>query len=120
MKVQEWEVKRARFSLKDEQVYILQGIFPSGRSIEVFLDKEKISAEMENWEYNGALEMSGNTEISKGEKVTVFLTLPENWEKHHHLCVFARAGEERLLWYETPEGGQTETCHLPGRRACRQ
>lgn len=101
MKVQEWEVKRARFSLKDEQVYILQGIFPSGRSIEVFLDKEKISAEMENWEYNGALEMSGNTEISKGEKVTVFLTLPENWEKHHHLCVFARAGEERLLWYES-------------------
>ena len=101
MKVQEWEVKRARFSLKDERVYILQGIFPSGRSIEVFLDKEKISAEMENWEYNGALEMPGNTEMSRGEKVTVFLTLPENWEKHHHLCVFARAGEERLLWYES-------------------
>ena len=101
MKVQEWEVKRARFSLKDERVYILQGIFPVGRSMEVFLDKEKVPAEMENWEYNGALEMFGNTEVSKGKKVTVFLTLPENWEKHHHLCVFASAGEERLLWYES-------------------
>ena len=49
MKVQEWEVKRARFSLKDERVYILQGIFPSGRSIEVFLDKEKIEGLMSKY-----------------------------------------------------------------------
>ena len=30
MKVQEWEVRRARFSLKEENVYILQGDWPSG------------------------------------------------------------------------------------------
>ena len=44
MKVQEWEVKRARFSLKEENVYILQGNWPSGYEMAVFLDKEKLSA----------------------------------------------------------------------------
>ena len=42
MKVLEWEVRRARFSLKEENVYILQGDWPSGYEMVVFLDKEKI------------------------------------------------------------------------------
>ncbi|MFQ9396462.1 MAG: hypothetical protein ACLR2E_23625 [Lachnospiraceae bacterium] len=41
MKVQEWEVRRARFSLKEENVYILQGDWPSGYELVVFLDKER-------------------------------------------------------------------------------
>ena len=40
MKVQEWEVRRARFSLKEENVYILQGDWPSSYEMVVFLDKE--------------------------------------------------------------------------------
>ena len=51
MKVQEWEVRRARFSLKEENVYILQGDWPSGYELLVFLDKEKIPARREAWEY---------------------------------------------------------------------
>ena len=55
MKVQEWEVRRARFSLKEENVYILQGDWPSGYEMVVFLDKEKIPARREAWEYESAL-----------------------------------------------------------------
>lgn len=100
MKVQEWEVRRARFSLKEENVYILQGNWPSGYEMAVFLDKEKIPAETKVWEYRGALEALGNTESAKGENVTVLLSLPETWEKYRHLAVFALNGEEKLLWYE--------------------
>ncbi len=100
MKVQEWEVRRARFSLKEENVYILQGDWPSGYEMVVFLDKEKIPARREAWEYESALEVFGKPETLKGEKITVFLTLPENWENCRHLGVFALNGEEKLLWYE--------------------
>ena len=41
MKVQEWEVRRARFSLKEENVYILQGDWPSGYELLVFLDRKR-------------------------------------------------------------------------------
>lgn len=46
------------------------------------------------------LEVFGKPETLKGEKITVFLTLPENWENCRHLDVFALNGGEKLLWYE--------------------
>lgn len=64
------------------------GRLPSGYETVVFLDKEKIPARREAWEYESALEVFGKPETLKGEKITVFLTLPENWETCRHLGVF--------------------------------
>lgn len=100
MQPQLLEVKRERFHLLEDNLYILQGNWPKNHDLTAFLDKESVPAEMEEWESTTALERFKESEMVLGEKRTVYVRLPKDWEKHRRLYVYAKAGDEKLTWFE--------------------
>lgn len=100
MQPQLLEVKRERFHLLEDDLYILQGNWPKDHDLKVCLDKEAISAWMEEWESISALERFKESELLLGERKTVFVRLPRDWERAKRLYVYAVAGKERLTWFE--------------------
>ncbi|MDO5424440.1 MAG: glycosyltransferase family 2 protein [Eubacteriales bacterium] len=104
MKPQLLEVKRDRFHLLEDQVYLLQGNWPKGYDLKAYLDKQEVPASKEPWESTSALERFSESEMLNGEKVTVSVRLPEELSSFKRLFVYACAGSERKTWYETAVG----------------
>ncbi len=100
MKPQLLEVKRDRFDLQNDQVYLLQGNWPKGYDLKAYLDTTELPAGKEPWESESALERFTESEMINGEKVTVRVTLPEEISSGKRLYVYACAGSERRTWYE--------------------
>ncbi|MDY3918770.1 MAG: glycosyltransferase family 2 protein [Candidatus Limivivens sp.] len=100
MKPQLLEVKRDRFHLLKDQVYLLQGNWPKGYDLKACLDRQELEAAKEPWESTSALERFSESEMLNGEKVTVSVTLPEDLEHYKRLYVYACAGSEKKIWYE--------------------
>ena len=101
MQPQLLEVKRDRFDLLEDQVYLLQGNWPKEYEPEVFLDKTRLAVKKEPWESTSALERFSESEMLNGEKATLRITLPESLEGFRRLYVYACAGSQRKLWFET-------------------
>ena len=91
MKPQLLEVKRDRFDLQNDQVYLLQGNWPKGYDLKAYLDTTELPAGKEPWESESALERFTESEMINGEKVTVRVTLPEEISSGKRLYVYACA-----------------------------
>ena len=101
MQPQLLEVKRERFHLLEDDLYILQGNWPKNHDLSVFVDKTELEATMEEWESTSALERFSESEMLQGEKKTVKVRLPENLASYKRFYVYAVAGDEKITWYET-------------------
>lgn len=94
-----FEVKRERFSLLDDNLYLLQGDFPKEYETEAYLDDKPLETQMEIWENTSALERFQDLDLKKSEKVTVKVFLPENLGKGKKLKIYAVSPDEKIKWF---------------------
>ncbi len=95
------EVKRDRFHLLNSNIYILQGIFLSGCTVEAMLDDRLIPADITDWEPTNAWERYREQNTPGVKRVTVSLMMPENLSEYRTLNVFAVQGNRKRKWYTT-------------------
>lgn len=94
------EVKRERFSLKDRNQYILQGIWPEDGEPEVWLDKEKLEVKLEEWLDIGSEYRTINLDKRQGKCVTLNVQLPFYIMKKSYLSIYALSKGNRILWFK--------------------
>jgi len=101
MQAQLLEVKRERFHLLEDDLYILQGNWPKNHDLMACVDKKELEASMEEWESTTALERFSESEMLHGEKKTVKVRLPKDLSSYKRFYVYAVAGDEKITWFET-------------------
>lgn len=99
MQPQMLEVKRERFHLLEDDLYILQGNWPKNHELLAFLDKDRVESTMEDWESSSAVERF-QEESLLGEKKNVYIRLPKKLDSYKRLYIYAVAGSEKLTWFE--------------------
>lgn len=94
------EVVRDRFHLLNPQLYILQGYYPKGFTLEAFLDQMPLKIMIDEWEITTAWERYQAQQMPLGvERVNVTVCLPETLKKYRQLKIYARDGSKRKIWY---------------------
>lgn len=99
MQQEVFEVKRERFHLLDDSLYILQGNLPKDCEIKAFLDKTPLKAEAEVWENRSALERFADLDLMRGQKMTVTVHLPENLHEYKRLLITAVTEDGSIPWF---------------------
>ena len=79
------EVEKERFSLADENCYMIWGTWDEGFRPELFLDKTKIEKAISYKAEEGYIE--------------VRLSLSKDWEQYRKVCVYGRKGNKKILWF---------------------
>ena len=93
------EVKRERFLLSDSSKYLLQGLWPQEAVAEVWMDREKLSAEIKPWVRISALDRFVNLEAQQGQRIEICVQIPEHLENYRQLRIYAVSGTRKRLWY---------------------
>lgn len=100
MQTELFEVKRERFHLLIPNRYILQGTWPKGYEVSVYLDDKCVrESTIEDWKNTSALDRFSNQELSKGKTVTVMVDLPEDIGNYKRLRIYARKDGRQRLWH---------------------
>lgn len=101
MQRQIYEVTRDRFSLKDKNVYILQGTWPEDYKAEAWLDSRQLKTEMKDQERVSALEKFKDRDLVGGCRKQITVYFPEDLSGYRKLTVYASADGRRRPWYTT-------------------
>ncbi len=101
MQRQIYEVTRDRFSLKDKNVYILQGTWPEDYKAEAWLDSRQLKTEMKDQERVSALERFKDRDLVGGCRKQITVYFPEDLSGYRKLTVYASADGRRRPWYTT-------------------
>lgn len=99
MQQEVFEVKRERFNLLDENLYILQGNFPHKANPEAFYDGRKLEISIKPWKNTSALERFQDLDLRRGEKVTITVRLPLNLVSGKKLQIYAVSDDMRIKWF---------------------
>ena len=77
MQNDKFEVKKERFSLEDNKLYILQGMVPEGYEVEATLGGVRLQTDTFEWENISVFERFDDLDGVRGKKVTVKVQLPD-------------------------------------------
>ena len=99
MQRQIYEVTRDRFSLKDKNVYILQGTWPEDYEAEAWLDSRRLKTEMTDQERVSALERFKDRDLVGGCRKQITVYLPEDLAGYRKLTVYASADGRKKPWF---------------------
>ena len=94
-----YEVKRERFDLTDDRVYILQGMFPKKYDVKAKIGSRELDSSVELWDNTSVLERFSDLDAAAGEKVTVHVKLPKNVPAHEKLKVEAVKDSDHIKWF---------------------
>lgn len=94
-----FEVKRERFSLKDRDIYLLQGMLPEKYKIRAFLDAKELDAEVSEWANTSVLERFSDLDGIKGMKVTVRVRIPDTFDAGQRFTVRAERDSDSFVWF---------------------
>ena len=97
-----FEVTRERFSLADENCYLLQGFFPRGYEAQAFLDSAQLETAMEPWESGSVMERFRDANTKSGERVTVSVQLPHELKGAKRFSVYAVCEGKKMRWFTVP------------------
>ena len=110
MQRQIYEVTRDRFSLKDKNVYILQGTWPEDYEAEAWLDSRRLKTEMTDQERVSALERFKDRDLVGGCRKQITVYLPEDLAGYRKLTVYASAdGKKEAVVYSGCKQAQAKT-----------
>lgn len=99
MQQEVFEVKRERFHLLDDSLYILQGNLPKDCEIEAFLDRTPVKVTAELWENRSALERFADLDLMRGQKMTVTVQLPDDLSPYKRLSISAVTADGKVPWF---------------------
>lgn len=94
-----YEVKRERFLLGDGHRYLIQGMLPKGSVVTGTLGGREVPVEKKIWENKSAFERFADLDGVKGEKVSVFVTLPEDDACRGKLLIRASGPDGMFTWF---------------------
>lgn len=99
MQNDKFEVKKERFSLEDNKLYILQGMVPEGYEVEATLGGVRLQTDTFEWENISVFERFDDLDGVRGKKVTVKVQLPDPLPEGQKLVLKAVKDSECLPWF---------------------
>lgn len=93
------EVEKERFSLADENCYMIWGTWDEGFQPELFLDKTKIEKAISYKAEEGYIEIR--------------LNLSKDWEQYRKVSVYGRKGNKKILWFSEKTGKLLKKRNMP-------
>lgn len=93
-------VASERFSLTNPDLYILQGIWPKGGAAEVWLDKEKLVAEIEEDTRPDSSRRFINRDMAKEYKIRMKIWMPQGLECRKKLIIYVRLQGHKYVWFK--------------------
>lgn len=94
-----YEVKRERFDLVDDSIYILQGMFPKKYDVRAKIGKQKLESSVKLWDNTSVLERFADLDAAVGEKVTIQVKIPEKIPTHEKLTIEAVKDSDHIMWF---------------------
>ena len=92
-------VEKERFSLTDRRFYAVQGRLPEGSLVTARLAGQKIPVRIEKDPPVGLMERLRPGETPSGERVRVWVALPEELPRSGHLTLTASFDGEKKRWF---------------------
>lgn len=99
MRQELYEVRKERFNIADNQIYILQGVWPKNYNAEVRLGDKILQAVIKQQERVSALERFQDLDMDNGMCIEMEIRLPIELEKAKNLTIYAVKDRDKILWF---------------------
>ena len=93
-------VTRERFSLTEPDLYLLQGIWPKGGTAEVYLGRERLTAQIEEDTAMDSSRRFISRDREREYKIRMKIRLPEALQEQKRLVIYVCSQGRRTVWFK--------------------